>query len=584
MSNVYTLEPPTSGKVVLRTTLGDIDIELWPKEAPRAVRNFVQLCLEGYYDGTLFHRVIKDFMVQGGDPTGTGSGGESIYGHPFKDEFHTRLKFNHRGLVASANQNKPDTNGSQFFLTLDRADHCDRKYTVFGKVTGDTIYNLMRFNELEVDDNDRPMDPPRVVRADVLWNPFDDIKPRVDRDAKEAAVEVEKAQQAQREKKERKAAKNFKLISFGEEAEEEEAAAGAAAAGAGAKIRSAHDVLEDERLSKEAALQVDLEKVREAVRAAKRAKRAGGALDEAAPSDGQEAAGTAADGPDSGDGEAAADAEGGGGGDFDARMRAKLAGRRRELGHEPQQQAREKRESGGGGGGGRGDGSEGAGPGAQESHSDSGDDTQDAQRSRLAERPQGRKTSAAVVLPSKQIRIEDAELLTGWERKRQEYKQRKRLGGDRQKATLARLAKFAASLQAKPAPTAAATAAVAVASAGAAEAVPSQAAAAGVAAGAAGGEGYRGEVRQDVDHRAYMPAAWRVDNYLEGEEDDDDLASLRQHRLAFVKDARDAMSRSDNVDDYVVVDPLLEAGKAKFNKQVQRQKKRENEWAGRSLT
>jgi peptidyl-prolyl cis-trans isomerase SDCCAG10 len=74
MSSVYVLEPPTKGKVVLTTTAGPLDIELWPKEAPKAVRNFVQLCMEGYYDNTIFHRIIKTFMVQGGDPTGTGTG------------------------------------------------------------------------------------------------------------------------------------------------------------------------------------------------------------------------------------------------------------------------------------------------------------------------------------------------------------------------------------------------------------------------------------------------------------------------------------------------------------------------------
>eukprot|EP00884_Botryococcus_braunii_P005915 jgi/Botrbrau1/15324/Bobra.0319s0010.1 len=96
MSTVYNLEPPTTGKVILKTTAGDLDVELWPKEAPKAVRNFVQLCMEGYYDGCLFHRIIKGMMIQTGDPTGTGRGGESIYGHPFKDEFHSRLRFNHR--------------------------------------------------------------------------------------------------------------------------------------------------------------------------------------------------------------------------------------------------------------------------------------------------------------------------------------------------------------------------------------------------------------------------------------------------------------------------------------------------------
>ena len=78
MSTIYVLEPPTKGKVVLNTTHGPLDIELWPKEAPKAVRNFVQLCLEGYYNHTIFHRIIKAFLVQAGDPTGTGTGTLSL--------------------------------------------------------------------------------------------------------------------------------------------------------------------------------------------------------------------------------------------------------------------------------------------------------------------------------------------------------------------------------------------------------------------------------------------------------------------------------------------------------------------------
>lgn len=73
-TQVYQLEPPTHGKVLLSTTFGEVEIELWPKEAPRAVRNFVQLCMEGYYDQTIFHRLVKKFILQGGDPTGTGEG------------------------------------------------------------------------------------------------------------------------------------------------------------------------------------------------------------------------------------------------------------------------------------------------------------------------------------------------------------------------------------------------------------------------------------------------------------------------------------------------------------------------------
>jgi peptidyl-prolyl cis-trans isomerase SDCCAG10 len=178
MSNIYHTEPPTQGKVLLKTTYGDIDIELWPKEAPLACRNFIQLALEGYYDNTKVHRVIKEFMVQFGDPTGTGSGGESIWGRPFKDEIHGRLLFNHRGQLAMANGSTPNSNKSQFFLTLGACEWLNRKHTIFGKVTGDTIYNLMRFGDSDVDGNDRPVDPIQLLGVEILWNPFDDIFPR----------------------------------------------------------------------------------------------------------------------------------------------------------------------------------------------------------------------------------------------------------------------------------------------------------------------------------------------------------------------------------------------------------------------
>ncbi|GJR04662.1 peptidyl-prolyl cis-trans isomerase CYP57 [Tanacetum coccineum] len=184
MSSIYVSEPPTKGKVILQTNYGPLDIELWPKEAPKAVRNFVQLCVDGYYDGTIFHRIIKSFMVQGGDPTGTGTAekavsamslvdilvgdiqlsGESIYGGTFADEFHSHLRFNHRGLVACANSNAPNTNGSQFFITLDRCDWLDKKHTIFGKVTGDSLYNLLNLGEIETDKDDRPLEsPPKIL-------------------------------------------------------------------------------------------------------------------------------------------------------------------------------------------------------------------------------------------------------------------------------------------------------------------------------------------------------------------------------------------------------------------------------------
>ncbi|KAL8537459.1 hypothetical protein ACS0TY_012548 [Phlomoides rotata] len=167
MSTIYVLEPPTKGKVILTTSYGPVDIELWPKEAPKAVRNFVQLCLEGYYNETVFHRVIKSFLIQGGDPTGTGEGGESIYGGVFPDEFHSRLRFKHRGLVACAGAGAPNSNGSQFFMTLDQCDWLDKKHTIFGKVTGDSIFNLLHLGEVETDKNDRPVDPlPKILSVE----------------------------------------------------------------------------------------------------------------------------------------------------------------------------------------------------------------------------------------------------------------------------------------------------------------------------------------------------------------------------------------------------------------------------------
>jgi peptidyl-prolyl cis-trans isomerase SDCCAG10 len=128
------LQPATSGKVVLKTTVGDIDVELWPKEAPIACRNFVQLCMEGYYDNCIFHRIIRKVCAQTGDPTGSGDGGESAYGSPFDSEPHSRLRFMHRGLVAMAGTGK-ESNGSQFFFTLAETRWLDGKHTIFGKVS-----------------------------------------------------------------------------------------------------------------------------------------------------------------------------------------------------------------------------------------------------------------------------------------------------------------------------------------------------------------------------------------------------------------------------------------------------------------
>lgn len=115
MAQPSTVEPVTHGRATLKTTAGDIVMELWPREAPKAVRNFVQLALEGYYDGCQFHRVVPGLCVQTGDASNSGEGGDSIYEEGyFEDEITQRLRFNRRGLVAMANTGKKNTNLSQY--------------------------------------------------------------------------------------------------------------------------------------------------------------------------------------------------------------------------------------------------------------------------------------------------------------------------------------------------------------------------------------------------------------------------------------------------------------------------------------
>lgn len=101
-------------QATIKTNQGDIKLQLFPDQAPKTVKNFVELAKQGYYKGVIFHRVIPDFMIQGGDPTGTGAGGESIYGQAFEDEFSEEL-FNFKGALSMANAG-PNTNGSQFFI------------------------------------------------------------------------------------------------------------------------------------------------------------------------------------------------------------------------------------------------------------------------------------------------------------------------------------------------------------------------------------------------------------------------------------------------------------------------------------
>ncbi|MCJ7553646.1 MAG: peptidylprolyl isomerase [Ignavibacteriaceae bacterium] len=118
---------------LIKTNMGTVEIELFESQTPKTVANFVGLAEKGYYNGVVFHRVIENFMIQGGDPTGTGRGGESIYGEKFDDEIVPSLKHEGPGILSMANAG-PNTNGSQFFITLIATPWLDGKHTVFGKV------------------------------------------------------------------------------------------------------------------------------------------------------------------------------------------------------------------------------------------------------------------------------------------------------------------------------------------------------------------------------------------------------------------------------------------------------------------
>lgn len=124
------IDPAKKYTATISTEKGDIVVELFADKAPKTVNNFVFLAREGFYDGTIFHRVISDFMVQGGDPTGTGTGGP---GYRFSDEFHPELKHDKPGILSMANAG-PNTNGSQFFITHVPTAWLDNKHSVFGQV------------------------------------------------------------------------------------------------------------------------------------------------------------------------------------------------------------------------------------------------------------------------------------------------------------------------------------------------------------------------------------------------------------------------------------------------------------------
>ncbi|PVV01678.1 hypothetical protein BB560_003893, partial [Smittium megazygosporum] len=157
--------------VTLHTDLGDLKIQVFCEEVPKAAENFLALCASGYYDGCIFHRNIKDFMTQTGDPSGTGKNGKSIWGRPFEDEIRSSLTHGGRGVVSMANSGV-DTNGSQFFIIYSKQPTLDSKYTVFGKVIHGQNTTLNYIEATPVDEAYRPLKPIRINSVTIHANPL----------------------------------------------------------------------------------------------------------------------------------------------------------------------------------------------------------------------------------------------------------------------------------------------------------------------------------------------------------------------------------------------------------------------------
>jgi len=154
---------------IMQTSQGNIEIKLRPDIAPKAVENFIKLSQKGYYNGTIFHRIIKDFMIQGGDPTGTGRGGKSIWNKPFEDEFKAGVVFDRPGILAMANAGK-NTNGSQFFITTVPTYWLNGYHTIFGYVTKDSMKVVRKLNRVKTSGRrggDRPLQEQKIIKITI---------------------------------------------------------------------------------------------------------------------------------------------------------------------------------------------------------------------------------------------------------------------------------------------------------------------------------------------------------------------------------------------------------------------------------
>ncbi|XP_041348472.1 RING-type E3 ubiquitin-protein ligase PPIL2-like [Gigantopelta aegis] len=190
------------GYVRMMTSKGPLNLELHCDMIPKACENFMKLCSKGYYNGTIFHRSIRNFIIQGGDPTATGKGGDSAFGGPFKDHFKPNLTHTGRGVLSMANSG-PDTNKSQFFFTYRSARHLDGKHTVFGRVVGG-METIDKMEKVEVDKKDRPKEEIRIEECIVFVNPFDEADEMLQQERDDEVEREKNAKEAELKKKMRK--------------------------------------------------------------------------------------------------------------------------------------------------------------------------------------------------------------------------------------------------------------------------------------------------------------------------------------------------------------------------------------------
>jgi len=153
-------------RVEVSTSVGSFVVELYVAHAPKTCRNFLELSRRGYYNGTPIHRIVPGFVIQAGDPTGTGRGGDSAFGGPFEDEIRRELKHTGAGVLSMANSG-PGTNKSQFFVTLAPTPHLDGKHTVFGRVYSG-MCTVERLSRVAVGPDDRPREPVKILSASLV--------------------------------------------------------------------------------------------------------------------------------------------------------------------------------------------------------------------------------------------------------------------------------------------------------------------------------------------------------------------------------------------------------------------------------